>query len=134
MQKTSSCIAYAFTHIVIYIHTNPILDHQTTVGHNPFKRCETCCKNPSTILHVTSYKTESLAERTKPGQKRNAGPRHGYGQAEMTPSRDEDALWNFTRTTPIKAPLGDLETDFRAQAGNLTDAGDGQQSSYLTTV
>ena len=35
-------------------------------------------------------------------------------------SRDEDALWNFTRRSPIKGRTGELETEFRSQPGNLT--------------
>jgi len=70
----------------------------------------------------TSYKVQSLPEKSKPGQKRNAGPRQGYGQMDVTPSRDEGALWNFTRRAPIKAPTGDLEMEFRTRAGNIIDA------------
>jgi len=70
----------------------------------------------------TSYKIQALAEKAKPGQKRNAGPRHGYGQMENMPSRDDSALWNFQRRAPIKAPTGDLETEFRSRPGNLAGA------------
>ena len=63
-----------------------------------------------------SYKRESLAEKTKSGQKRIAGPRQGYGQMETKP-RDDDALWNIARRTPIKGRPGELETEFRAQFG-----------------
>lgn len=66
--------------------------------------------------YVSSYKRESLAEKTKSGQKRIAGPRQGYGQMETKP-RDDDALWNIARRTPIKGRPGELETEFRAQFG-----------------
>jgi len=72
--------------------------------------------------YVSSYKTQSLAEKTKPGQKRIAGARHGYGQMDTGPSRDEDALWNFTRRTPIKGRPGELEAEFRAHNGTTTQA------------
>jgi hypothetical protein len=75
--------------------------------------------------YTTSYKNQSLAEKTKAGQKRNAGPRQGYyggggggvgGEMESMPARvDDDALWNFTRRMPIKGRAGELEMEFRAQ-------------------
>ena len=74
------------------------------------------------VIWSSSYKTQSLAEKTKPGQKRIAGARHGYGQMDTGPSRDEDALWNFTRRTPIKGRPGELEAEFRAHNGTNTQA------------
>jgi len=68
----------------------------------------------------SSYKSQSLAEKTKSGQKRIAGPRHGYGQMETRPTNDADGLWNIARRTPIKGRPGELETEFRAQCGNLS--------------
>ena len=84
----------------------------------------------ATSFHFISYKVQSLPEKSKPGQKRNAGPRQGYGQMDVTPSRDEGALWNFTRRAPIKAPTGDLEMEFRTRAGNIIDAGVGRKGGY----
>jgi len=66
--------------------------------------------------YSSSYKLQALAEKTKPGQRRNAGGR----QESAVQSRDEDALWNFTRRSPIKGRTGELETEFRSQPGNLT--------------
>lgn len=86
--------------------------------------------------YSTSYKLQSLAEKTKPGQKRNAGPRQGYGQMESRPLRDDEALWNFTRRTPIKERPGELEKEFRAQKGNTsqTENGTNVMDGYTPTT
>lgn len=66
---------------------------------------------------VVRDKTSNIPEKMKPGQKRNAGTRHGVPIPAEGLSRNNDPLWNIERRSAIRGRQGELEVEFRSQGG-----------------